>query len=584
MLQSVSMAVEGSPRMIQTCPTCGTAIDTSDVEPLVQVVCPKCGAKMRVERMFDHFVLLETLGVGGMGTVYKARDTLLDRLVALKLLRKDLGGEKDHTSRLQQEARVAASLNDPNVMQVFSSGTDHGQFYVVMELVDHGSLDDLIEQRNRLPEEQVLESGIQVARGLRAAFRQGLIHRDVKPGNILFVDEQTAKISDFGLAGAAAQESETRGEIWGTPYYVAPERLNNTSEDFRSDIYSLGATLFHAVAGKAPIEGNTNSAVVLCDLKKRPLDLRMIAPDISAATAEVFQRMIAPDPAQRFSSYDELVSEMERAQGALKGLDHVDVARRRARRRWFLIPGALFIALVATAIFFLARKPRENASTRALPAPSGPLVELNGKGRSPARRAVNPQQVGIATRAESGRKPLDLETASWNAALANYREQIALYNFTGASEAIKNVQLSDPSLKQVQKTAEKRVQWLIDWKNKLVNDLNRAHFSGAIADSGGTQYTGIAGATDQSLSLKLPYGIAQLAWTELAPKTLLTVSIAFIQPTAPDAADRQWRCAAFASEFGQVELGRQFSEAAAKAEPQYREQTSQLFPDIPQPR
>src|SRR6266478_7339611 len=102
--------------MIQTCPTCVTAIDTSDVEPLVQVVCPKCGAKMRVERTFDHFVLLETLGVGGMGTVYKARDTLLDRLVALKLLRKDPGGEKDHTSRLQQEARVAASVNDPNVM------------------------------------------------------------------------------------------------------------------------------------------------------------------------------------------------------------------------------------------------------------------------------------------------------------------------------------------------------------------------------------------------------------------------------------------------------------------------------------
>src|SRR6266436_9042527 len=186
--------------MTQTCQACGAAIDTTDAEPL---------------------------------------------------------------ARLQQEARIAASVNHPNVIQVFSSGTDHGQFYVVMELVDHGSLDDLIEQRNRLPEEQVLESGIQVARGLRAAFRQGLIHRDVKPGNILFVDEQTAKISDFGLAGAATQRSETREEIWGTPYYVAPERLNNEPEDFRSDIYSLGATLFHAVSGKAPIEGDTNSAVVL---------------------------------------------------------------------------------------------------------------------------------------------------------------------------------------------------------------------------------------------------------------------------------------------------------------------------------
>ena len=253
--------------MTQTCQACGTAIDTTDAEPLARLPCPNCGEKMRVERTFDHFVVVETLGIGGMGTVYKARDTLLDRFVALKLLRKDLSGQEDHNSRLQQEARIAASVNDPNVIQVFSSGTDHGQFYVVMELVDHGSLDDLIEQRNRLPEKQVLESGIQVAKGLRAAHRQGLIHRDVKPANILFVDEQTAKISDFGLAGAATQGLETEGVIWGTPYYVAPERLNNEPEDFRSDIYSLGATLFHAVAGKAPIEGNTNSAMVLLDLK-----------------------------------------------------------------------------------------------------------------------------------------------------------------------------------------------------------------------------------------------------------------------------------------------------------------------------
>ena len=107
---------------------------------------------MRVERAFNNFVLVETLGIGGMGTVYKARDTLLDRLVALKLLRKDLGDETDYGTRLQQEARVAASVNHPNVIQVFSSGMDHDQFYLVMELVDHGSLDDLIEQRQRLPD------------------------------------------------------------------------------------------------------------------------------------------------------------------------------------------------------------------------------------------------------------------------------------------------------------------------------------------------------------------------------------------------------------------------------------------------
>src|SRR2546430_8782874 len=144
--------------------------------------------------------------------------------------------------------------------------------------------------RSRLSEEQVLEAGIQTAKGLRAAYAKGLIHRDVKPANILFADEHLAKIGDFGLAGITAQ---ARGEIWGTPYYVAPERLNNQPEDFRSDIYSLGATLFHALAGRAPIQGDTNSAVTLLNLKKQPLNLATIASDVSEPTARVFQRMIA---------------------------------------------------------------------------------------------------------------------------------------------------------------------------------------------------------------------------------------------------------------------------------------------------
>ena len=150
-----SMAAESTASTSQTCPACATSIDTGDAEPLARVECPNCGEKVRAERMFDHFVIVETVGVGGMGTVYKARDTLLDRFVALKLLRKDLEGGLDETAHLQQEARMAASVNHPNIVQIFSSGTDHGQFYLVMELVERGSLDDFIEQHTRLPEEQV---------------------------------------------------------------------------------------------------------------------------------------------------------------------------------------------------------------------------------------------------------------------------------------------------------------------------------------------------------------------------------------------------------------------------------------------
>ena len=334
-------------------------------EPLARVDCPKCGGKVRAERSFDQFVLLETIGIGGMGTVYKARDTLLDRLVALKLLRKDLGDGIDHAARLQQEARVAASVNHPNVIQVFSSGLDHGQFYLVMELVDHGSLDDFIEQKKRLPEELVLEAGFQVAKGLRAAYAKGLIHRDVKPANILFADEHTAKIGDFGLAGVAAEGAEVRGEIWGTPYYVAPERLNNEPEDFRSDIYSLGATLFHAIAGRAPIEGETNSAVTLRNLKTQPLDLSKVAPDVSAPTVRILNRMIAPDPGQRFSSYDELVQELENAYGLLTGKEEF-LAARKSKLPWIIGVAVLLIALIGVGWWaFVSRKHSQRALSAA---------------------------------------------------------------------------------------------------------------------------------------------------------------------------------------------------------------------------
>jgi eukaryotic-like serine/threonine-protein kinase len=749
------------------CPACGTLIDTTNVEPLARVECPKCGEKVRVDRTFDNFVLLETLGVGGMGTVYKARDTLLDRLVALKLLRKDLGEEIDYGARLQQEARVAASVNHPNVIQVFSSGADHGQFYLVMELVDRGSLDDFIEEQKRLPEELVLEAGIQVAKGLRAAYAKGLIHRDVKPANILFADEHMAKIGDFGLAGVAAETAESRGEIWGTPYYVAPERLNNEAEDFRSDIYSLGATLFHAVAGTAPIEGETNSATALRELKNQPLDLNAIAPNVSALTAQVLHRMIAPDPAQRFSSYDELVAELERAERKLTGKEDPETARRKRRVLWFAIVAIVLLATVGGLIF--AKRSREQIRRAAAAAAAIPTSELerqynearrqliagkhNVAGAAFARVAVNaknrrplydwirlheglaaliarepPQakkafqevenagQTGFAkedvdlakffvTTAKSmaapgtipgnsasalradtheafplflfalkdiaqadatdaipllekfvsgqpagkfawiadykplAQKYLDdcrayaawknqskgadvsaqlenvralkkklkthsalsdamnaeekvlaqrgaapqkgqsgqkIESPGWTAALANYKQKVGLYDFVGAREAIKAAKVSDPTSKQALAVMLKKAQWLIDWKAKLIGDLNRKPFSGRIADVTGTNYEGISSATPAQISLTTPYGIVGASWTKLAPQTLLAISSSFIVPNAPDAADRQWLCAVFAAETGQDDAARQLAEAAAKTKPEYQDQIADL--------
>jgi len=543
----------------QACPSCGTTVDTTAAEPLARIACPACGKKIRVERTFDHFVLVETLGVGGMGTVYKARDMQLDRFVALKLLRRDLGGEEDHKARLQQEARIAAAVSHPYVIQVFDSGTDHGQFYVVMELVDQGSLDDLMALQPRLPEKRVLEIGIQVAKGLRAAQRRGLIHRDVKPANILFVDEHAAKIGDFGLASSATQRWGIGGVVWGTPEYVAPERLNNDPEDFRSDIYSLGATLFHAIAGKPPIEASTNSSTALLELKQRPLDLQATAPGVSAATAEVLQRMIAADPGERFSSYDDLVAELERAWRELE-LDDATNGGETRRRRW---PSAL------------SRFTRRS------------FESLNGVLRWHRRlpffiRVALPAVLAAAILFVIARSKGWLDRGPWNKALANYREEVALYHFAQAAEGIRNVKLIGAYYKPAEEVAEKRARLMSDWKNTLIDDLNRAHFSGTLTDISGAQYMGIVSATDEGVTMKLPYGIAWITWEKLSPQTLLMVSRSFIDPVARDAADRQWRCAVFASETGQTEAARQLADAAAKAKPEYKEQIPQLFSDIGQ--
>jgi tetratricopeptide (TPR) repeat protein len=306
-------------------------IDIEDQEPLTLVHCPSCGTGQRVRTQFDHFEIQEVLGAGGMGAVYRAWDTTLSRAVALKLLRKEYSQNPQFTAQFQREASITAGINHPHVVRVYSCGTDHGVLYIAMELVDKGSLDDLMVLQGRVAEIQVLEVGAQIARGLNAALQQGLIHRDIKPGNILFTDAHTAKIVDFGLASLQEHSGKVDGEIWGTPYYVAPEKLENEPrEDFRSDLYSLGATMFHALAGRPPFEAETASMVALKHLKSQVVSLQSFAPDISSTTAFVINKALHKDPAQRYQSYTELAEHLEYAHSQLKkqgGLSN----RNRAR-------------------------------------------------------------------------------------------------------------------------------------------------------------------------------------------------------------------------------------------------------------
>lgn len=358
-----------------SCPNCDATVCIADAEPLARVPCPGCGERIRATRSYNHFELRETLGSGGMGTVYKAHDMHLERDVALKVLRKDLGPE--YVNQLQNEARITASINHPHVVQVFSFGRDHDQYYLVMELVERGTLDDLIAERTKLTEEEVLRTGIDVARGLRAAYKKGLIHRDVKPANILFNDDGMAKISDFGLAGIVEPDPQTSSAIWGTPYYVAPERLSNQPEDFRSDIYSLGATLFHAIAGRPPFDGETMSAARLRALKSNPLKLKDVAPEVSRPTAAVIARMIAPDPRSRFHSHDGVIQALKKSRSILRGESRL----WRTKPALAIAAVTLFAFIVFGWIYFVRHSAPSKATAIFKATPSFNLAHEFENGR-----------------------------------------------------------------------------------------------------------------------------------------------------------------------------------------------------------
>ena len=381
------MSAPGEP-VIQTCTACGVLIDVTDEEPFALMHCPGCGAAQRVRRSFDHFELQEVLGSGGMGSVYRALDTSLNRTVALKLLRKEYSADREFVAQFEKEAAITASINHPNVVKVYTAGQDHDLVYIVMELVDKGSLDDLMSLQGRVPEAQVLEVGVQIAKGLNAALQRGLIHRDVKPGNILFADAHTAKIVDFGLAVLQEHASTVAGEVWGTPYYVAPEKLDNQPEDFRSDMYSLGGTLFHALAGRPPFEAETASMVALKHIKSQAVSLQAFAPEVSSPTAYVINKTLEKDPNNRYQSYEELIEHLDyaRTQLVARGPAHKprvvieDAASQRAMG-WMTV--GMIAAVVGGGVFLYVRR---DAFTK-----SEPKVDVRVEAARQANASIEPK-------------------------------------------------------------------------------------------------------------------------------------------------------------------------------------------------
>ena len=265
----------------------------------------------QVGQAFGNYQLERELGQGGMGTVYLAKDSGLNRYVALKILRSDLGDDPSFSRKFLEEVEVTASLAHPNIIRVFTLGEQEGRLYLVMEHLDEPSLENRMDKQTKVSEREVLEIGIGIASALQFAHEEtGLIHRDIKPGNILFGRGNIPKLADFGLAAGARSALGQQDEIWGTPYYVSPERLLREPEDIRSDIYSLGATLYHALAGRPPFEAETAEEVAKRHISDRPPPLRSFCSDAQEQTVITLDRCLAKKPANRWSSYTDLINQL----------------------------------------------------------------------------------------------------------------------------------------------------------------------------------------------------------------------------------------------------------------------------------
>lgn len=327
------MSETGEDNLTNDCPACGKSVEVSCYMPFEEVACPSCGERMRVRVVFDHYQIEEMRGVGGMSQVFVALDAHLNRLVALKVLNRENSSKQDRIVQFEREARLTASISHPNVVRVYGVGHAQGNFYIAMELVDGASLEEMLRQHEKLTEPQVLDLAIQTTEGLLAAFRVGLIHRDIKPGNILLTAEGKAKLVDFGLALVFEKDVDTSDEIWATPYYVPPEKLAGQPDDFRGDIYSLGSTFFHLLAGRPPYDTQTASIDELKEIKSRPVRLGAFAPMISGPTQQIVNRMLELKPEARFQSYDELLEALRNAREKLLGsLGMIQQATRQSRR------------------------------------------------------------------------------------------------------------------------------------------------------------------------------------------------------------------------------------------------------------
>ncbi len=338
--------------LLNAAPGAASFLDSS---PLSSALSP--GARL------GHFEILGPLGRGGMGEVYRARDSRLERDVAIKVLPLSFARDPDRIARFEREARAAGALNHPNIVSVYDIGRDNSTYWIVSELVDGETLRRIID-RGPLAARKALEIAVQIAEGLAAAHAAGIVHRDLKPGNIMVMHAGHVKILDFGLAkrehlatDSSIRELTNEGTVLGTAGYMSPEQVRGEDVDYRSDIFSFGVNLYEMLAGKQAFSGSSSIELMNAILKSDPPDL---PPSVPPSLDRIVRRCLEKDPARRFMSAADLgfaLASLSASQPAF-----AVTLNNLARRTWKIVTAAFVAAgLVALTWFLLYRPPKPSA-------------------------------------------------------------------------------------------------------------------------------------------------------------------------------------------------------------------------------
>jgi serine/threonine protein kinase len=329
-----------------------------------------------VGKTLGHYRVLALLGRGGMGEVYTAEDLKLKRRVALKTLPAEMAANKERRRRFEREAQAVAALNHPGIVTIYSVEQEAGTAFLTMELVEGKTLAEAVPPGG-MPADEFLPIAIQVADAVQAAHERGILHRDLKPGNVMLTAEGRIKVLDFGLAkltdaGPPAElhgsMTTSAGQIVGTVSYMAPEQAEGKPIDHRADVFGLGVLLYELAAGVRPFQGETNLTILAGLMRDTPRPIAELRQDLAPAVGAIIQKCLEKDPAKRFQSAGDLRAKLEEVR------DSQRPTLKRPAPRWAYAASAVIVLLTGLVSWWALRTPSPEASTTAYAAAEGPIL------------------------------------------------------------------------------------------------------------------------------------------------------------------------------------------------------------------